>query len=567
MYLKVFLTFLSVLALVGVNVAILDHFRDLKGVNLWGVLLWVNLNILLAVLLLFFIGRKLYREYVQFRYSDLKRKLFLSLVTVLGFPFLVLTALAVVGQSSYLRVFTDEALKNLLLSTEELERNLARINIPPDEKQKLESQIEYLRSKTSKLRQVVRQQKLVLINFTATFFLIALVVLLGAVAIASWLVRVVSGEFEKFANAMGRLAKRDFNVRIPTDSFPTSAFKELLSLAESFNKTARYLKTLYERLDRERTLFEEVFKNVTTGVALFDARDGELLKANDSYKTNFGFTNLKQLREWIKERDYIRYEERDKGFFKLVFVEDLSPFVIKKRYSAWKEIANRLAHDIKNPLHAISISFDMLEALALRIETENGKVKNPQLLEKLLEKIKSEKRQTLKQINYISDLVEAFNNLTSQEEELKREKFPLRQLLFEIKREFENDRFKVFVEISPLYLYADRTALKRVFENLVKNSYEAFKKSGKEIGVVRISNEGNKIYIKDNGPGIPPDKVESIFLPFTSTKGKGRGLGLFTVKKIVEEHGWKVYLKPPKEGQEGACFVIEVDPKDLSKKP
>jgi len=66
----------------------------------------------------------------------------------------------------------------------------------------------------------------------------------------------------------------------------------------------------------------------------------------------------------------------------------------------------------------------------------------------------------------------------------------------------------------------------------------------------------------DNGPGIPPDKVDSIFLPFTSTKGKGRGLGLFIAKKIIEEHGWNLRLLPPKEG-EGAHFVIEVAPSDI----
>ena len=561
-YLAALFTFLLLLVVVGANVALLDHFKDLEGVNLFSLLLWVNLNLLVILLLVFLLARKLYREFLIGRSSPLRRKLFLSFLLLFAVPVLFLTSVAVVGKSSYLRVFTDETLKGVLHSIEDLKGQLENINIPKEEKEKFEVRLEELEKTTSNLRQLVRQQKVVLISFLSTFLLIALAVLFGAVAVAGWLAGVIAKEFETLSERMEQLAKGNFDVGIDPDEFPRNRIEELKKLAENFNRMAQRLKKLYDRLEREKYLLKEVFQNVSTGVALFDNRDGQLINANESYRKHFGFDNLNKLRQWVKGNDNLRYEERKIGYLTLVFIEDLTPFVVNRRYRAWKEVASRLAHDIKNPLHGINLSLDLLEALLERVETENGILKDPQSLERFKEQFYRNARQIRKQIEYVSDLIESFNNLAAQEEELKKERFPLKELLYEVKREFESDHFKVFVEGEAAYVVGDRRALKRALENLVKNAYEAITKAGISPGVVRLKREKNLIHIVDNGPGIPPDKVDSIFLPFTSTKGKGRGLGLFIAKKIIEEHGWNLRLLPPKEG-EGAHFVIEVAPSDI----
>ncbi|HIO41743.1 MAG TPA: HAMP domain-containing protein [Aquifex sp.] len=562
LYLYAFLIFLTLLAVVGINVAILDHLKDIEGVKLLPLLLWVNFNLLVILGLVFLLVRKLYREIVQSRSSPLRRKLFLSLIVLFGFPIVVTTAVAVAGKSSYLRVFTDETLRGLLHSIENLQREMEEINIPPEEKEKFTSELRSLEETTSNLRDLVRQQKVLVINFLSFFLLVALAVFLGGVAVAAWLSRVISKEVEILSRSMERLAAGDFNVRIEPNQFPREKIEELRRLAENFNRMAERLRSLYKRLEREKYLFGEVFQNVSTGVALFDRRDGQLIDANESYKKHFKFDNLRELREWATGNDNLRYEEKKVGYLSLVFIEDLTPFVVNKRYRAWKEIASRLAHDVKNPLHGINLSLDLLEALLERIETENGILKNPDAFERFKEQFQRNARQIRKQIEYVSDLIESFNNLASEEEELKKERFPLKELLYEIKREFDGDRFKVLVEGEAAYIVADRRTLKRVFENLVRNAYEAIEKAGISPGIVRLRREGNLIHIIDNGPGIPPEKAETIFLPFTSSKGKGRGLGLFIAKKIVEEHGWTLKLLPPRKG-EGAHFVIEVSPKDI----
>ena len=562
LYLYAFFIFLGILLVVVVNVSLLDHLKEMEGVRLLPLLAWVNFNLLIILVLVFLLARKLYRELLQSRSSPLRRKLFLSFLALFGFPVVLTTTLAVAGKGSYLRVFTDETLKGVLQSIENLQRELENINIPSEEKEKFTNELRNLEQTTANLRDLVRQQKVVLINFLSFFVLTSLAVLLGGVIVAGWLSRVISREVELLAEKMGELAKGNFDVSIDPAEFPREKIEELKRLAENFNRMAERLRQVYRRLEREKFLFKEVFQNVSTGVALFDRRDGQLITANESYQKHFKLDNLQKLREWVSGNDNLRYEEKDIGYLTLVFIEDLTPFVVNKRYKAWKEIASRLAHDVKNPLHGINLSLDLLEALLERIETENGLLKNPEALERFKEQFQRNARQIRRQIAYVSDLIESFNNLASEEEELKKERFPLKELLYEVKREFESDRFKIFVEGDAAYVVGDRRALKRVFENLVRNAYEAIEKAGVSPGVVRLRREGNLIHIVDNGPGIPPEKAETIFLPFTSSKGKGRGLGLFIAKKIVEEHGWTLKLLPPREG-EGAHFVIEVSPQDI----
>jgi signal transduction histidine kinase len=106
-----------------------------------------------------------------------------------------------------------------------------------------------------------------------------------------------------------------------------------------------------------------------------------------------------------------------------------------------------------------------------------------------------------------------------------------------------------------LTLLGDRTALRQVFSNLFRNSAEA------ATGTVRIEvtaahrEHEAEIRIKDNGPGIPPEVLEKIFIPFYTTKPSGTGLGLALVHRIVTDHGGKVTVV---SGQEGTTFILSL---------
>jgi len=110
-----------------------------------------------------------------------------------------------------------------------------------------------------------------------------------------------------------------------------------------------------------------------------------------------------------------------------------------------------------------------------------------------------------------------------------------------LKEEIDNAGATVRVSIRPenLTLRGDKNLLEHVMINLVKNSIQAFHKTGNgEITVSCISLEGKtRITISDNGEGIPAENLERVFLPFFTTRQKGTGIGLSLSRQIIRMHG------------------------------
>jgi two-component system sensor histidine kinase PilS (NtrC family) len=110
-------------------------------------------------------------------------------------------------------------------------------------------------------------------------------------------------------------------------------------------------------------------------------------------------------------------------------------------------------------------------------------------------------------------------------------------------------------DAAELALLGDRTALRQLFSNLFRNSSEA------ATGTCRIDvtaarhGQTAEIRVKDNGPGIPADVLEKIFIPFYTTKPSGTGLGLALVHRIATDHGGKVTVV---SGQEGTTFILSL---------
>lgn len=106
----------------------------------------------------------------------------------------------------------------------------------------------------------------------------------------------------------------------------------------------------------------------------------------------------------------------------------------------------------------------------------------------------------------------------------------------------------------------DPEQLKEVLVNLILNACDAMGENGRleiteETGFMDPVGRVAILQLTDSGPGIPADVAESVFQPFFSTKEEGTGLGLAIAKRIMEEHGGYIHLKPSDRGQ-GACFIL-----------
>jgi signal transduction histidine kinase len=108
---------------------------------------------------------------------------------------------------------------------------------------------------------------------------------------------------------------------------------------------------------------------------------------------------------------------------------------------------------------------------------------------------------------------------------------------------------------SRLTLLGDRTALRQLFSNLFRNGSEAAGGHCRIEVTASSRDQLAEIRIKDNGPGIPPDVLEKIFIPFYTTKPSGTGLGLALVHRIATDHGGKVTVV---SGQEGTTFILSL---------
>jgi signal transduction histidine kinase len=112
-------------------------------------------------------------------------------------------------------------------------------------------------------------------------------------------------------------------------------------------------------------------------------------------------------------------------------------------------------------------------------------------------------------------------------------------------------------------LRADASQLEMVLLNLVKNAREALVKSGSSSGsgpriTLRAStDQRNRVFIEveDNGPGIPPELLEEVFIPFFTTKPTGTGVGLSISRQIMQLHGGDIRISAAPGG--GARFVLE----------
>ena len=233
----------------------------------------------------------------------------------------------------------------------------------------------------------------------------------------------------------------------------------------------------------------------------------------------------------------------------ILVVDDVTPLIRAQKVAAWREVARRLAHEIKNPLTPIQLS-------AERLRRKLGHLEGP--LQDLIQECTST----------ITGEVESLKGLVDEFSQFARMPAPravptdLHGLLQEALALYDgllpSVAFERRFDASVTQVRVDPEQLKRVIVNLVDNAIEAMSRDGTIVIETSrdVSNSLVRIVVADTGPGIPPGEREKLFLPYYSTKGRGSGLGLAIVRRIVAEHGGNIDVGD--NVPRGTRFTIEL---------
>jgi len=221
-----------------------------------------------------------------------------------------------------------------------------------------------------------------------------------------------------------------------------------------------------------------------------------------------------------------------------------------EKVTAWQEIAQRMAHEIKNPLTPIKLS---AQRILKRYQSEPQSIGT--ILEPAIDAIISE-------VENLTQLLSQFKDFARMPSPLK-EDFQLIPLVLGASCLYTESNSKVLLDTSNLkdfHLRGDKGQLQRVFSNLISNSFDAITEEGviviKSILIKKGETQYCRIIITDTGEGIDPDVKELIFNPYFTTKDGGTGLGLPIVERIIADHQGVIWFES--EQKVGTTFFIEL---------
>jgi two-component system nitrogen regulation sensor histidine kinase NtrY len=344
-------------------------------------------------------------------------------------------------------------------------------------------------------------------------------------------------------------------------------------------------------LEQRRLYMEVVLANVAAGVVSADV-DGKILTINKSAERMLNIEGKRTIGKKFKDiltEDYIKIIDGfvgDEGLFRKGFLEkqirlslenktltllaslnvlrddrgkylglvavfeDLSEIEKAQRMAAWREVARRIAHEVKNPLTPIQLSAQRLKKrYGEKLHGSDGNV------------FQECTGMIIKQVEEIKRLVNAFSNFARMPTSNPTPE-DLNSIIEEamtLYKEAHKDVGFVFRSSKELPVFnLDREQMKRVMINLLDNAIEAMDGEGK----VSVDLDYDKtlqmarIEVTDNGSGISSENKMRLFEPYFSTKKQGTGLGLAIVSSIVTDHNGFIRVQDNKP--KGVRFIIEL---------
>jgi two-component system, NtrC family, nitrogen regulation sensor histidine kinase NtrY len=455
------------------------------------------------------------------------------------------------------------------------------------------------------------QRRPIQTNYTITLAVVTIVVLFSATWFGFYLARGITVPIQRLAEGTRAVAQGDLDHRIEGEGED-----EIGTLVGAFNRMTAELKTSRTELESRRRYLETVLANVTAGVVSADA-EGRLTTMNRAAESLLGMSAADSLgrriddvfagdayadvRELAAElRDDVRFAggngaprlgvfepgdgggavERQlklhreaqevavlltgsrllaRGFGPrglVLFFEDVTHLLRVQRMEAWREVARRIAHEIKNPLTPIQLSAQRLRRRYAAQLGEGGAVFDECT------------RTIIQQVEELKALVNEFATFARMPagahtpQDLNR----IVEEALVLFREGHRDITFVFDPAAELpEIELDREGIKRAIINLLDNAVAACtarRVPGAEPACVELRTTHDtslgvvRFEIADNGPGMSPDVKARLFEPYFSTKPDGTGLGLAIVSAIVADHSG--FIRVRDNLPRGSRFVMEL---------
>src|SRR5207248_6684807 len=237
----------------------------------------------------------------------------------------------------------------------------------------------------------------------------------------------------------------------------------------------------------------------------------------------------------------------------VVTLDDITELVIAQRSSAWADVARRIAHEIKNPLTPIQLS-----AERLRRKYSAAISEDPAVFVQCTDTI-------VRQVEDIKRMVDEFSRFARMPKPVITSEDvadAVRQVVFLMRVGHPDIDIEVETAEDPMPAHFDRRLIAQALTNIIKNATEAIAAvPPEELGRGRITisatREADDIVIDviDNGTGLPKENRNRLLEPYVTTRDKGTGLGLAIVGRILEEHGGRIELDDPPDGDARGAWV------------
>jgi two-component system nitrogen regulation sensor histidine kinase NtrY len=421
--------------------------------------------------------------------------------------------------------------------------------------------------------------------------LITLVIIFVAIWIGLYMARELTVPVERLVKGAQMVGAGNLDTVIQS-----SGHDEIATLVESFNRMTRDLKENRARLteagrdlERRKIQLEAILANVGTGVISLD-QDGRITTFNRAVSqllevhpdraigrlytealTGEATSLLGVFEKAMNSSAPLRSPEVIQLNLKIgsatksiaaiatslptgavIVIDDMTSLVKGQREMAWREVARRIAHEIKNPLTPIKLS-------AQRMQRKLGDLtgKEGQLVRECTETIIRHTDELKQMVNEFSDFAR-MPEVTLEADSLDD---TIRETLALYEQAHADVRFIYTADAELPAFEFDRDQIKRVLINLFDNAASAVRenKTEKRIEITTTYHASLRIAVldfRDNGAGMPEDVKSRVFEPYFSTKSDGTGLGLAIAKRIVADHHG--FIRVQSAPGEGTQFTIEL---------